>query len=84
MTTDINKLLRIPNLETVVLKSGLIMGAAHKHRLSVRDFAKQCEISPSDANTLIDTLIEGKVLERYVFKGENWVRSTIKKSNRNN
>lgn len=84
MTTDITKLLRIPHLDAAVLRSGLIMGTAHKHRLSIEDFTQQCALSIDDANTLIDALIEGKVLERYVFRGENWVRSTIKTNRKNN
>jgi hypothetical protein len=84
MTTDIIKLLRIPDLNAAVLRSGLIMGAANQHRLSVEDFAQQCALTSDEANTLIDALSEGKVLERYIFRGENWVRSTIKKSNQNN
>ena len=59
------------------------MKAATKHRLSVCDFARQCELNINDANTLIDALGNAKVLERYIFSGEDWVRTTIK-TNRNN
>jgi hypothetical protein len=82
-TSNIPNLLAIPNLEVVTMLSGIVLKAAPKHRLSVSDFASQCGIDAAQANTLIDALVEAKVLERYVFRGENWVRSTIK-SNRNN
>jgi hypothetical protein len=81
--TNILDLLKIPNIEAVTMLSGIALKAAPKHRLSVRDFASQCSISIDNANTLIDALVEANVMERYIFRGENWVRSTIK-SNRNN
>jgi hypothetical protein len=84
MTINISKLLAIPNLEVTMPHSGMVLGAAHKHRLLVRDFALRCEISIKDANFLIDYLIEHKYVERYIFRGENWVRTTSKVSNNNN
>jgi hypothetical protein len=76
--TNILDLLAIPNLEAVTILSGIALKAAPKHRISVSNFASQCEINMAQANTLIDALVESKVLERYIFRGENWVRSTIK------
>jgi ribosomal protein S25 len=81
-TTNILDLLNIPNLEAVTIRSGIALKAAPKHRLSVSDFASKCGIDISQANILIDALSNANVLERYVFQGENWVRTTIK-TNRN-